>query len=146
MTNEAVSREAARAVALLAKVLDLTLAELDLSASQYRLLVYLREKPAAATALAQLLDVSRPSLTALVDGLVARGFVVREPDAHDRRRVTHQISDAGLAAAALADTAVQERLAELLGHLERPDAEDAARGLELCLTAILASRAAKAGT
>lgn len=133
-------------MALLAKVLDLTLAGQELSASQYRLLVFLREKPAAATVLAQRLDVSRPSLTALVDGLVARGFVVRLPDPDDRRRVTHQISDAGLAAAARADEAVQARITGLLGHLDPTEADAAARGLELCLAAVLAARTEKAAT
>ena len=37
--------------------------------------------------LADKLAVSRPSVTGVVDGLVARGLVPRNPDAADRRRI-----------------------------------------------------------
>lgn len=131
-------------MALLAKVLEIALGEADLSPSQYRLLNFLLEAPAAATALADRLDVTRPSLTALVDGLVARGFVVREPDPDDRRRVSHQISDQGRAAAAKADAAIQQRLGQLLTNLEPDDRVLASTGLERWLDAILAARANKA--
>lgn len=129
---------------MLAKTLEIALHQVELSPSQYRLLVYLVESPAAATALADRLDVTRPSLTALVDGLVARGFVERLPDPGDRRRVSHQISDAGRKAVAKADTAICERLSQLAAHLEPEQRATASTGLELWRTAIIAARAGKA--
>ncbi|MGY6499511.1 MAG: MarR family winged helix-turn-helix transcriptional regulator [Acidimicrobiales bacterium] len=143
MEIELISRRAAHGAALLAKSLEIALASVELSLSQYRLLVLLSDSPSAATALADRLDVTRPSLTALVDGLVTRGFVVREPDAHDRRRVSHQISPSGHDALARADTAVQERLSGLAGHLDPVDRPTAATGLEHWLDAIITARAAR---
>lgn len=144
MTIEAISRDAAHGAALLAKVVDNTLATVELSASQYRLLVFLLDAPVAATALAQRLEVTRPSLTALVDGLVARGYVVREPDPTDRRRVTHQIADEGRQAVAAANEALQRRLGEIVTHLEPAEHRaPAARALEQWRTAIITTRAAE---
>lgn len=140
------SREAAHGAALLAKSLEIALGDLDLSPSQYRLLVFLLESPAAATALADRLDVTRPSLTALVDGLVQRGFVVRETDPDDRRRVTHQISDAGRGVVASADTAIQARLDQLASHLEPEQRREANAGLEHWLTAIRVARSQRTPT
>jgi long-chain acyl-CoA synthetase len=94
----------------MAKSVEVALSEVDLSPSQYRLLIFLAEAPHAATALADRLSVTRPSLTALVDGLAARGYVVREPDPDDRRKVSHEISDVGRAAIDAADASIQERL------------------------------------
>jgi long-chain acyl-CoA synthetase len=140
---EAISREAAHGAALLAKTLELALGEIDLSPSQYRLLVFLMESPAAATVLAQRLDVTRPSLTALVDGLVQRGFVTRTTDPDDRRRVTHEISGSGRDIVAAADEAIRSRLEQLATHLTPKQRSVANDGLEHWLTAMRASRAAR---
>lgn len=108
---------AGRATARLAKTADLALQDVDLSVPQYRLLAYLSEGTAAATALAERLIVSRPSVTALVDGLVQRGLVERQPDAADRRRIDHVLTDEGRDALAAADAAVEARLRDLAAHL-----------------------------
>lgn len=146
VTVEQISREAAYGAALLAKSVEIALQGVDLSPSQYRLLMFLAEAPSAATALAARLDVTRPSLTALVDGLVARGFVERLPDPDDRRRVTHEISDAGRKAVSSADEAIQERLTQLALSLSAAERSRANAGLEHWLTAIVATRAGKAST
>ena len=143
MAIEAISRDAAHGAALLAKTLELALGEIELSPSQYRLLVFLVESPAAATVLAQRLDVTRPSLTALVDGLVQRGFVTRTADPDDRRRVTHEISDAGRDIVTTADEAIRTRLEHLASHLTPKQRVTANSGLEHWLTAMRASRAAR---
>ena len=127
---------------MLAKSIEVALHEVDLSPSQYRLLIFLAEAPAAATVLADKLAVTRPSLTALVDGLAARGFVVREPDPEDRRRVTHQISDAGSAAIDAADTSIQDRLTTWLGsRLPEDRVADVNRGLETWHEGMVEARA-----
>ena len=84
----------------------MALAEVDLSLAQYRSLVFLSEvDAAAASALAAKLDVSRPSITSMIDGLVARGFVERRPTMSDRRKVAHHLTPYGEAALAGADAA-----------------------------------------
>jgi long-chain acyl-CoA synthetase len=91
----------------------LALATVDLTLSQYRILIILGEGKEAASSLADKLAVSRPSITAVVDGLVARGLVERHADLGDRRRVSHDITAAGLDTLERADSAVDERLAEI---------------------------------
>jgi len=143
---EAFSRDAAHGAALLAKTLEIALGEVDLSPSQYRLLVFLLESPSAATALAERLAVTRPSLTALVDGLVQRGLVVRATDPDDRRRVTHEISDAGRSIVTAADRAITARLGQLAAHLDDDQRRVANEGLEHWQRAIRAARAQRTPT
>jgi len=106
----------ARVAARLARQVDLALGEVDLSASQYRLLALLGRGSSAASALADTLTVSRPSITAVVDGLVAKGLVERRPDDEDRRRVHHVLTAAGTRVLDQADAAVGGRLAEIAAH------------------------------
>jgi long-chain acyl-CoA synthetase len=105
-----------RAVARLAKVLELALVEVDLSPSQYRMLLLLADGSAGASALASRLDVSPPSVTALIDGLVARGLVGRRPGIADRRKVEHQLTAKGRALLDDADQAAAARLAEVAAY------------------------------
>ena len=134
-----------RVAARLARQVDTGLADLDLSASQYRILMFLADGSEAASVLADKLAVTRPSVTALVDGLVARGLVERRNDPHDRRRVGHTLTDEGRRVLGLADEAVTERLREIAGHL--PDEADRAvalGALDLWREALDATRAAAA--
>ncbi len=79
----------------LARQVELALVEVDLSLPQYRILILLDEGKVAASALADRLAVSRPSVTAVVDGLVTRGLVERHHDPADRRRVGHDLTAEG---------------------------------------------------
>ena len=111
--------------------MEVVLAEVGLSLPQYRLLAFLSGGPERATALAGWLDVSPPSLTALVDGAVARKLVERVASEEDRRCVRHVITEGGGEALARADEAVAARLAEVTGHLSPSQARKALEGLEL---------------
>ena len=93
------------------------LAESDLSLPQFRVLHLLADGIALPSSMADTLDVRRPSITAVVDGLVARALVVREHDAEDRRRVTHSITKEGRHVLEAADRAVEERLCSIAGTL-----------------------------
>jgi long-chain acyl-CoA synthetase len=130
----------ARAAARLGKVVEKAVGEVDLTLPQYRMLAHLAEGTLAASVLAGNLAVSKPSLTALADGLVARGLVERRAAAGDRRRVDHVLTADGRAALAAADTAVETRLEGLLAHLPRPSRRRAADGLALWLAALDAAR------
>ena len=130
----------ARATARLGKVVEKAVGEVDLTLPQYRMLAHLSEGTSAASVLAGNLAVSNPSLTALADGLVARGFVERRPAAGDRRRVDHVLTTDGRAALAAADAAVQDRLDGLLRHLPRSARRRAVDGLALWLVALDAAR------
>ena len=133
---------AARAAARLARFVTVGLAETDLSLPQYRLLAFLDDGGTAHADLAQLLTVSSPSVTALVDGLVARDYVERRKDPADGRRIDFLLTSDGHDALEAADNAVVACLTELGTHLGEEEAETAVRGLELADEAIRRHREA----
>ena len=137
-----VAQEAARAATRLARQVAVALGDLDLSPSQYRLLLFLSEGNAAASAVAGRLAVSRPSVTALADGLEKRGLLQRKSDPADRRKVAHELTQAGREALAAADTAVAERISGIAAHLDEHQTHEAVGGLALWNEALNRHRAA----
>jgi long-chain acyl-CoA synthetase len=132
-----------RIVARLARQVELAVATAELSLAQYRLLILLSEGKEAASALADKLAVSRPSVTGVVDGLVARGLVERDHDVDDRRRVGHALTAEGSRVLALADGEVERRLDEIAAA-HRPDRAAAAfAGLAPWQEALDAQRATR---
>ncbi len=126
-----VALEAAQAATRLARQVAVALVDLDLSPSQYRLLLFLSEGNAAASAVAGRLAVSRPSVTALADGLERRGLLQRKSDPADRRKVAHELTEAGREALAAADAAVAERITRIASNLEDDQTDRAVDGLAL---------------
>lgn len=120
------------------------LADVDLSLPQYRILMFLDEGAVVASKLADHLAVSRPSVTAVVDGLVARGLVERRHDEKDRRRVGHSLTPEGARVLTAADDAIDARLREIAGFLDdEGGAAEAFNGLDRWRGALDAYRAAK---
>jgi long-chain acyl-CoA synthetase len=128
----------------MAKQVELGLGSVDLSVPQYRVLGLLDESSAFSSALAERLAVRPPSITAIIDGLVARGLVERHPDESDRRRVDHALTDSGLTVLTKADAAVTARLSDIAGCLGDPvETERALDGLATWRQAFIAYRAAR---
>ncbi|MGN7949468.1 MarR family winged helix-turn-helix transcriptional regulator [Microbacterium sp. 22215] len=75
------------------------------------------------TALAERERVTAPSMTSMINGLEEQGYVVRTPDAEDRRRVQVDITDAGTEIVAQTITRRDELLAEMLGELDFTEEE-----------------------
>jgi DNA-binding MarR family transcriptional regulator len=111
---------AARTIALLARTLERAAG--DLSLPQYRVLALVAAGDERATHLAGRLAITKPSVSAVVDGLVERGYLAREPVADDRRAVRLCVTPAGAAALATAEDAMAERLEPLLGAVDDPAA------------------------
>ena len=109
MPDEALAHPG-RVVARLARQVELALATVDLTLPQYRVLILLGGGKEAASALAEKLAVSRPSVTGVVDGLVARGLVERHHDRDDRRRVGHELTDGGRSLLDIAEAEIERRL------------------------------------
>ncbi len=107
---------AARAAARLARHIEVALGEVELSMPQYRILALLTRGTAAASVLADNLSVSRPSVTALVDGLISRRLVERHGDPEDRRKVHHQLTPKGRRVLRRGDMAIAEKLNEIVAH------------------------------
>lgn len=73
-----------------------------------------RGGPATASALARIEQISPQSMGATLSGLEARGFIERQPDPQDGRRIVLSLSDAGLRALRDKRNAKTERLAQVL--------------------------------
>jgi long-chain acyl-CoA synthetase len=129
-----------RVAAWLSKRVEVALAQVELTLPQYRVLGILAEGTAAASGLADRLAVRRPSITALVDGLVARGLVDRRQEDADRRRVEVRLTPEGISTLARADEAVDEYLIAIAGHLSDKEEAMALRSLELWARAMVESR------
>jgi long-chain acyl-CoA synthetase len=110
-------RTLGRTAAWLARQVELGLASADLSLPQYRVLGFLDESSAVSSDLAERLAVRPPSVTAVVDGLVARGLVERRTVVADRRQVDHVLTETGRCALDTADAAVTARLRDIASCL-----------------------------
>ena len=134
-TSDAVV-DAARAIVRLSRRLEVALAEADLTLSQYRVLSFLANGESRPSRIAPNVSVTRPTVTALLDGLVVRGLVDRQPDETDRRRVRHRVTPAGKRALAEADRAAEVNLRALSAHLDPTRATEAIEGLAVWHAAI----------
>jgi long-chain acyl-CoA synthetase len=128
--------DAARAIVRLSRRLEVALAEADLTLSQYRVLTFLANGESRPSRIAPNVSVTRPTVTALLDGLVVRGLVDRQPDETDRRRVRHRVTAAGKRALAEADRAAEANLRALGAHLDPACAAEAIEGLAVWHAAI----------
>lgn len=136
---------AGRIAAWIARQVEVGLTESELSLSQYRVLGLLAEGMALPSSMADRLDVRPPSITAVVDVLVSKGFVVRTHAQGDRRQVTHGITASGRKVLAAADGAVEARLASIAAYLgDDVEADEAMRSLSLWGTALVNWRRARA--
>ena len=128
----------------MARQVELGVADADLTVPQYRVLGLLDTGSTGATLLATRLEVRPPSVTAVVDGLVAKGLVDRRPAAEDRRRISLSLTDAGRLALSTADEAVDRRLHQLAAASGDPKAEAAAlRSFEVWHRAMVAAAGRK---
>jgi DNA-binding MarR family transcriptional regulator len=91
-----------------------SLARDGLTTSRAHLLWELHQRgPTSQTVLAEALGVSARNITGLVDGLVAGGFVTREPHPRDRRAVLVSFTEHGAAIVKVMDQG-RLQLADLL--------------------------------
>lgn len=97
-----------------------------LTVPQYRTLRMVEAGGERAARLAERLAVRRPTLSAVADGLVGAGYLVRETDALDRRVVKLCLTARGAAALEETERAYMERFQAVAG-----DASDSERLLEL---------------
>lgn len=119
-------RTLGRTAAWLAKQVELGAGEVELTLPQYRVLGLLDERSAVSSDLANLLAVRPPTVTAVVDGLVARNLVERRHADSDRRRVDHTLTPLGRRLLEEADLAVHARLQRIAQGLATPEEQSQA--------------------
>jgi DNA-binding MarR family transcriptional regulator len=132
---------AVRTLAYASRGLERAAAPLTLP--QYRILGLIAGAPERASRLAQRVDVTKSSLTGVLDALESRGLIERADVHGDRRGVTLVLTPAGTAALEDADAAAGAWLESVLATADRPDAVVAA--LTDLGDALVAHRRAKAG-
>jgi len=113
---------AARALSLAARSLERAAAVRDLTLAQFRILALIAAGDERSTLLAERLAVAKPTITAVVDGLVDRGFVAREAVVGDRRSIRVVLTPAGVAALRAAEEEMTETLGRIFEHARERNA------------------------
>jgi DNA-binding MarR family transcriptional regulator len=109
--------DAVRAVARLSRVLER--AGGDLSMAHYRVLAAVADGDERASRVAARLALGKPTISASVDALCRRGLLTREDVVDDQRATTLRLTDAGARALHDAETAMTQRLAQVLAVTPR---------------------------
>ncbi len=90
----------------------------DISVPQFRTLAFLNGHGGASLSeVAEFIGLTLPSMSKMIDGLVARGLVTRQTHAGDRRRMTLALTPAGQSIYQSAHMATQACLAQHLDAL-----------------------------
>jgi DNA-binding MarR family transcriptional regulator len=92
-----------------------------MSFAQMRILSLIARDPMRASELADGAALSRPTLSGLLDGLAAKGWIHRQAVEGDRRGVSLSITTTGLNALQTAHHHASEALTELFDEIDDPD-------------------------
>jgi DNA-binding MarR family transcriptional regulator len=117
---------AVRALALSARALERAAAARDLTLAQFRVLALIAAGDERSSLLADRLAVAKPTITAVVDGLVERGYVSREAVAGDRRSIRVAVTPNGAAALLGAQDEMSDALERIFAHAREREAVIAA--------------------
>lgn len=98
-----------------------------------------RSGPTTQRALADAMNVSARNVTGLVDGLVATGFVTREPHPTDRRATWVTFTDRGAATARQLQAGQQELAGQLFAEMPDKQLDCFLAGLDEVLTRLAAA-------
>ncbi len=99
-----------------------------LSLPQYRILVLLADGPSGPRDLAEMVHVSSATISSVLDGLEARGYLRRERDPADGRRIIVRLTQPGRRVLANAHRAVEARIEDISRFLPP---EQVARSVEI---------------
>lgn len=101
-----------------------------LSVPQFRALVHIEANPGASLSqAAEHIGITLPSASVLVDGLVQRNLVSREPHSGDRRRVTLTLTQRGKQTLQQSKENTQAFLAERLATLTEAERTKVAQAM-----------------
>lgn len=93
----------------------------------------LAHEPCSLSQLATIVGVSPQAVTKAADSLEERGYVVRRPDAGDRRKIVLELTERGRAYAAAIDDAVDALDEQIRAAVSAEDFEAATRVFEAIL-------------
>jgi len=110
-----------RALALAARALERAAGACDLTLAQYRVLALVAAGDERSTLLAERLAVAKPTITAVVDGLVERGLVARAAVAGDRRSIRLTLTKDGVVSLRATEREMTRTLERILAHARDRD-------------------------
>lgn len=103
-----------------------------LSVPQFRTLLFIsRNEGASLSEVADHIGLTLPSMSTLVDGLVARNFVVRRTHRDDRRRVDLALTEQGETTLNSAWNATQDYLKERFDRLPETERATIVKGMRI---------------
>jgi DNA-binding MarR family transcriptional regulator len=100
----------------------------EISPQQHRILTMLTRKPRTLSEIARIQGVRPATATTMVTTLEHRGFVRRDADPDDRRRVVVSMTEVGHTAFDAAQEVAERALAELLAPLGPEELASLAKG------------------
>ncbi len=119
----------------------------DLSVPQFRALTFLHGRQGASLSdVAEHVGLSLPSMSKMIDGLVARRLVSRQTHPEDRRRVTLTLTAHGQTVLQVAYEATRACLAERLAALSASERTTVARAMGSLRLVFTTSREANVET
>ncbi len=124
---------AIRLLARLSRIAETAFQQTGISLPQYRLLIELERRPRRAGEVAAELGVTRPTITALVDGLERDGLLRRVRVEHDRRGIQLETTEAGREALGRAEALLARRLARLIDSARAAAASELVSAVESAL-------------
>jgi DNA-binding MarR family transcriptional regulator len=130
--------DAALTLAVAARLLERSLD--DMTLPQFRVLSLVASSPERAGRIAAKAAMSRPTLSGLLDGMVARGWVRRSDVDGDRRGVQLELTSEGFGALETARHALAGRVGTLLTHADDESRARALDGMAALAQAIDAER------
>jgi len=103
-----------------------------LSVPQFRTLLFINaNKGASLSEVADHIGLTLPSMSALVDGLVTRNFVIRSTHRDDRRRVDLTLTERGETTLRSARNGTQDYLKERFSRLSDTERGTIVRGMRI---------------
>ena len=116
----------------------------ELSVPQFRVLIFLnRHEGASLSDIAEHLGLTLPSMSKMIDSLLARNMVTRQMHSEDRRCVALALTALGRQAMQSACKATESRLAERLVVLPAAERRTIIEAMQVLASIFMSSREAK---
>jgi DNA-binding MarR family transcriptional regulator len=104
----------------------------DISVPQFRAMGYIDQNAGASLSeLASHIGLTLPSMSKLIDGLVARKLVTRTAHARDRRRICLSLTPLGREELRAAHRSTEKFLADRMSSLPDEDLKDISRAMQI---------------
>jgi len=112
------SKSTVTTIVRLSKIIEIVLADFGLTLNQFRLLSLVEEGVTSSTEVGVRLAMKAPNVTAMTNGLIDRGLLVRAQDSEDKRKAHLTLTNDGATLLAKADQRCHEALLHVVEHAQ----------------------------